>query len=152
MNYRINASRLSIIIVTLAISVAAQSWNPLFAQTQPVTFDKPGDFFTPTPANPTLQQVNFNVPNTSVFVKAIVELDVTHAGWYAAKPGGFHNLFWFSRGGIYQSSTIGYMNMKGPGTNGNKITQMTNLTLAQGVTIRKTFNYQAVSGTKYHIK
>ena len=90
----------------------------------PVIFRLDGDFFTPSPGNQ-IKTWDFPVSNDRVFKRAVVELDVTHGGWWANNADGVHNIFWLTRRGTWRSDTVGYVNLFGP--NQNNLKQMTNL-------------------------
>ena len=75
-------------------------------------FDQPGVFFTPDRQDPT-HRIELPFPNKVEYTKATVSLDVTHGGWFAKRPDGIHNFFWFAQG--TNPDRIGYANVRGPG-------------------------------------
>jgi hypothetical protein len=74
-------------------------------------FEQTGVFFEPTRELPT-KRIVLPFPNKVEYKKARVQIDVTHGGWYPAKPDGIHNIFWLAQG--TNPDRIGYLNVRGP--------------------------------------
>jgi hypothetical protein len=111
-------------------------------------FQLEGNFFTPSLENK-IRTWDIPVPDNKVFKKIGIELDVTIGNWWNNNPDGVHNLFWFTRQGIWRSNTVGYVNLFGP--NRNLIKQMTNLDLAKGEAQAETTKLIVQEGHTYHI-
>ena len=77
-------------------------------------FDQAGVFFSPTRGTPT-KRIVLPIPNGIEYTKATVDLDVTLGPWFAKRPDGIHNFFWFAQG--TNPDRIGYANVRGPGRN-----------------------------------
>jgi hypothetical protein len=75
-------------------------------------FDQAGVFFTPARGTPT-RRITLPFPNKVEYKKVTVDIDITHGGWFAAKPDGIHNFFWIAQG--TNIDRIGYANARGPG-------------------------------------
>ncbi|MHC4704987.1 MAG: hypothetical protein ACYTFQ_30930, partial [Planctomycetota bacterium] len=119
------------------------------APARSAVFRLDGDFFTPSPASQ-IRTWDIPVPDGRVFTKIVVDIDVTHGGWWANNPDGVHNLFWLTRNGKWRSNTVGYVNLFGPGR--NLLKQMTNLELARGEVQAKTSSFTAQKGHAYHVR
>jgi hypothetical protein len=77
-------------------------------------FDQAGVFFTPTRSDPT-HRIELPFPNKVEYKKATVSMDITLGPWFAKRPDGIHNFFWFAQG--TNPDRIGYANVRGPGRN-----------------------------------
>jgi hypothetical protein len=76
-------------------------------------FDQAGVFFTPTRGGAVTKRIELPFPNKVEYKKATVSIDITHGGWFAKRPDGIHNFFWFAQG--TNPDRIGYANVRGPG-------------------------------------
>ncbi len=149
MSERRNAGCFTILAVVVLIGAKTPV---VFARnttnSSPVTFRLDADFFTPSPTK-RIETWDIPVPDDRVFRKIVVELDVTHGGWWPNNPDGVHNLLWLTRHGTWRSSTVGYVNLFGPDQ--NMLKQMTNLDLAKGQVRAETVPFTAQKGRTYHV-
>jgi len=75
---------------------------------------RPGAFFTPSAAEP-IHQIDIPVAANEEFYKIVVEVEVDMDGYYAAEPGGKHNLFTLWRGDDdLRGDLVGELGLYGP--------------------------------------
>ena len=75
---------------------------------------RPGPFFTPTAEHP-IERIDIPVAATEEFYKIVVEVEVDLDGYYAAEPGGKHNLFTLWRGDDdWRGDLVGELGLYGP--------------------------------------
>ena len=111
-------------------------------------FPSNGEFFVPEPGNE-IKTWDFPVAEDQVFQKVVVELDVTPGDWWEKNPDGVHNLFWLTRGGVWRSSTVGYVNLFGEDR--GELKQMTNLELEKGQAQNALVDYNPTKGIPFHL-
>ena len=150
MSKRLHATYFTVLfIIALVSSEMCVAFARNVATGSSVTFCLDGDFFTPSSASK-IKTWDIPVPDDRVFKKIVVDLDVTHGGWWPNNPDGVHNLFWLTRQGIWRSNTVGYVNLFGPGR--NLLKQMTNLELAKGEVRAATVPFAAQKGHTYRAR
>ncbi|MFH1438454.1 MAG: hypothetical protein ABIJ56_22285 [Pseudomonadota bacterium] len=108
------------------------------------------DDFVPSPEEPTR---SFTLPCEGglVFGSVVIELDLTHGGWFEPEPDGTHGIFQFQRGTRWRSNLFGFMTMFGPPQNEVKV--ISNIDLGPGEVVR--LNQRPArfyEGTTYHIR
>lgn len=91
-------------------------------------FELPGTFFVPTGSN-RVHKVPVPVPKGKAYTRLDIEMTVTHGGWFAGNPGGFHNFFWLFDG-QWANGTWGYVNARGPGK--GIVTSLHNVNIPKG--------------------
>jgi hypothetical protein len=75
---------------------------------------RPGPFFTPTAEHP-IERIDIPVAANEEFYKIVVEVEVDLDGYYAAEPGGKHNLFTLWRGDDdLRGDLVGELGLYGP--------------------------------------
>jgi hypothetical protein len=110
-------------------------------------FDQPGTFFIPSRSVPT-KRIELPIPNKIEYKKATVDIDVTIGPWFAKRPDGIHNFFWFAQG--TNPDRIGYANVRGPGR--NLVYVVHHIGYPKEVEgFRLTGNYPMQVGATYHI-
>ncbi len=105
--------------------------------------------FVPTDAAPTKELV-LPTGNGQTYARLTLELDVTHAGWYAPKPDGAHGIFQLTRSKKWGSNLYGFMTWRGPPS--KLIRVNSNIDQAPGVILQLQTNKLLQAGTKYHVK
>ena len=75
---------------------------------------RPGAFFTPSEAEP-IHRIDIPVAADEEFYKIVVEVEVDMNGYFAADPGGKHNLFTLWRGDDdWRGDLVGELGLYGP--------------------------------------
>jgi hypothetical protein len=86
------------------------------------------------------------IPSGEFYSRLDIDMVVTHGGWFAGSPGGFHNFFWLFDG-KWAGGTWGYVNARGPGK--GIVTSLHNINLPQGR--RATANLLLQPGATYRV-
>ncbi len=105
--------------------------------------------FVSTRSNPNVRLV-LPVTKNVEFNQLVVELDVTHGGWFARNPDGIHNFFYLTRTGTYDGHTYGFITTRGPGR--NFVRNEYTVDLPRGQSQKFTQPVVLVPGTTYRVR
>ncbi len=105
--------------------------------------------FIPSRSNPN-QRFQIPVTKNVEFNQLVVQLDVTHGGWYSRLPDGIHNFFYLTRTGGYSSHTFGFVTARGP--NRNFVRNEYTVDLPRGQNLKFTQPVVLVPGTSYRVR
>ncbi len=113
-------------------------------------FETLGAFFVPTRSSPERTIVLPVTPNRE-YKQIVVELEVTHNGWYSRIPDGIHRIFWLTRNnGIYDRHTFAALTTRGP--NRNLVRLEVTADLRAGEELEFTESAALVPGTIYLVR